>query len=166
MWELDHKEGWTLKHWCFWTMVLERTIKSHLDFKDIKPVSPKRNQPQIFIGRTDAEAEAPILWPPDVKRWIFRKRLWCWGRLMAGGEGEDRGWNVWMASLTQWTWVWVNSGSWWWTGKPSVLQSMGSQRFGHYWATELNWTSKNNFKGGLCENYGNDWSKWIQMELL
>ena len=68
------------------------------------------------------------------------KRLWCWEGLKAGGEGDDRGWDGWMASLTQWTWVWVGSGSWWWTGKPSVLQSMGSQRVGHDWETELNWT--------------------------
>ena len=66
------------------------------------------------------------------------KRLWCWEGLGAGGEGDDRGWDGWMASLTQWTWVWVNSGSWWWTGRPGVLQSMGSQRVGHDWATELN----------------------------
>ena len=67
------------------------------------------------------------------------KRLWCWERLRAGGEGDDRGGDGWMASLTQWTWVWVHSGSWWWTGRPGVLQFMGSQRVGHNWATELNW---------------------------
>ena len=67
------------------------------------------------------------------------KRLWCWEGLGAGGEGEDRGWHGWMASLTRWTWVWVNSGSWWWTGRPGVLRFMGSQRVGHDWATELNW---------------------------
>ena len=68
------------------------------------------------------------------------KRLWCWEGLGAGGEGNDRGWDGWMASLTQWTWVWVNSGSWWWTGRPGVLRFLGSQRVGHNWATELNWT--------------------------
>ena len=68
------------------------------------------------------------------------KRPWCWDRLRAGGEGDDWGWDGWMASLTQWTWVWVNSGSWWWTGRPGVLQSMGSQKIGHDWVTELNWT--------------------------
>ena len=68
------------------------------------------------------------------------KRLWCWEGLGAGGEGDDRGWDGWMASLTRWTWVWVNSGSWWWTGRPGVLWFMGSQRVGHDWATELNWT--------------------------
>ena len=68
------------------------------------------------------------------------KRPWCWERLRAGGEGDDRGWDGWMASPTQWTWVWVNSGSWWWTGRPGVLRFMGSQRVGHEQTTELNWT--------------------------
>ena len=68
------------------------------------------------------------------------KRPWCWEGLGAGGEGDDRGWDGWMASPTQWTWVWVNSRSWWWTGRPSVLRFMGSQRVGHNWATGLSWT--------------------------
>ena len=68
------------------------------------------------------------------------KRLWCWERLGAGGEGDNRGWDGWMASWTRWTWIWVNSRSWWWTGRPGVLRFMGSQRVGHYWGTELNWT--------------------------
>ena len=74
----------------------------------------------------------------ELIRW---KRLWCWEGLGAGGEGDVRGWDGWMASLTQWTWAWVNSGSWWWTGRPGVLQFKGSQRVGHDWATELNWTN-------------------------
>ena len=71
---------------------------------------------------------------------IYWKRLWCWEGLGAGGKGDDRGWDGWMASLTRWTWVWVNSGSWWWTGSPGVLRFVGLQRVGHDWATELNWT--------------------------
>ena len=71
------------------------------------------------------------------------KRPWCWEGLGAGGEGDDRGWDGWMASLTWWAWVWVNSGSWWWTRRPGVLRLMGSQRVGHDWATELNWTALN-----------------------
>ena len=82
-----------------------------------------------------AEAETPILWPPDAKNWLW-KRAWCWERLKAGGEGDDRGWDGWMASSTQWTWVWASSGGWWWTGRPGMLQSMGSQRVGH----ESDWT--------------------------
>ena len=68
------------------------------------------------------------------------EKLWCWEGLGTGGEGDDREWDGWMASLTRWTWVWVNSGSWWWTGRPGVLRFMGSQRVGHDWVTELNWT--------------------------
>ena len=136
MWELDYKESLAPKNWCFWTVVLEKTLESPLDYKEIQPVHPKGNQSWIFIGRTDAEAKTPVLWPPDSKNWLW-KRPWCWERLKAGGEEDDRGWDSWMASPTQWTWVWVNSRSWWWTRKPVVLQSMGSQRDGHDWVTEL-----------------------------
>ena len=79
-------------------------------------------------------------WCEELTHW---KRTWCWERLKAGGEGDDRGWDGWMASPTRWPWVWVSSGSWWWTGKPGVLQSMGSQRVGHDWATELKWNVQN-----------------------
>ena len=73
MWELNHKEGWVPKNWCFWTVLLEKTLESPLDCKEIRPVNPKENQPCIFIGRTDAKAEAPILWPPDAKSWLIGK---------------------------------------------------------------------------------------------
>ena len=136
MCELDHKESWVLKNWCLWTVVLEKTLESPLDCKEIQPVSPIENQSWIFIGRTDAEAETPIIWPPDVKNWHW-KRPWCWERLKAGGEGDDRAWDGWMASPAWWTWVWASFRSWWWTGKPGVLQFMGSQRVGHDWVTEL-----------------------------
>ena len=81
------------------------------------------------------------------------KRLWCWEGLGAGGEEDDRGWDGWMASLTQWTWIWVNSGSWWWTGRPGVLWFMGSQRVRHDWATELNWTDLKINKAGKDSTY-------------
>ena len=136
MWELDHKEIWALKNCCFWTVVLEKTLESLLDCKEIQAVHLKGNHSWIFIGRTDAEAETPVLWPPDVK--TLWKTPWCWQRLKVGGEGDDRGWDDWMASPMRWTWVWVSSGSWWWTGMPGVLQSMGSQRIGH--ERVLNWT--------------------------
>ena len=77
--------------------------------------------------------------------WRIDEKTWCWERLWAGGEGDDRGWDGWMASPTLWTWVWVNSGRWWWTGKPGMLQSMRSQRVKHTWATELNWTDAKNW---------------------
>ena len=75
--ELDHKESWVLKNWCFWTVVLERSLESPLDYKELKGVNCKANQSWIFIGRTEAETEAPILWPPDVKNWLIGKD-WCW----------------------------------------------------------------------------------------
>ena len=97
---------------------------------------PKGNQSWIFTGRTDVEAETQILWPPDAKSWLTGKDPDA-GK-DAGGEGDDRGWDGWMASPTRWTWAWVNSRSWWWTGRPGMLQSMGSQRVGYYWASKLN----------------------------
>ena len=109
MWELDHKESWASKNWCFLILVLEKTLESPLDCKEIKPVNTKGSQPWIFIGRTDADDEAPILWPPDAKNWLIGKDWW-WKRLKAGGEEGDRGWDGWMASLTRWTWIWANSG--------------------------------------------------------
>ena len=92
MWELDYKESWAPKNWCFWTVVLEKTLESALDCKEITPVHPKGNQSWIFIGRTDTEAETPILWPPDGKKLTHLKRPWCWERLKVGGEGDDSGW--------------------------------------------------------------------------
>ena len=122
--------------WLFWTVVLENTLESPLDCKEIQSVSAKGNKSWIFIGRTDAEAETPILWPPDVKNWLIWKdpdagKDW---RQEEKGTTEDE---MWMASPTQWTWVWVNSGSWWWTGRSGMLRFMGSQRVRHDWATEL-----------------------------
>ena len=110
MWELDHKEGWAPKNWCFWTVVLEKTVESLLDFKEIQPVHPKEKQLWIFIGRTDAEVETPVLWPPDAKNWLTGKDPDAgkdWRRVEKGMR--------------------VSSGSWWWTGRPAVLQSVGSQ---------------------------------------
>ena len=140
MWQLDYKESWAPENWCFWTVVLEKILESPLDCKEIQPVHPKGNQSWRFIGRTDIEAETPILWPPDMKNWLIWKDPDAWKDWRWEEKGIDRGWDGWMASQTQWTWVWVNSRSWWWTGRPGMLQSMGSQRDKHDWATELNWT--------------------------
>ena len=116
-------------------------LESTLDCKEFKTVDPKRNQCWTFIGRTDAEAEAPLAtWGEELTHW---NRLWCWEWLEAGGQGDYRGWDGWMASPTRWTWVWVSSRSWWWTRKPGVLQSMGFQRVATVeW---LNWTELNRF---------------------
>ena len=127
MWELDYKESWVLKNWCFWAMVLEKTLESPLDCKEIQPVYPKRRS---VLG---------VHWKDWCWRWNSKTlatwceelthltRSWCWERLKAGGEGANRGWDGWMASLIQWKWYWVDSESWWWTGKPGVLQFMESQ---------------------------------------
>ena len=131
------------EEWCFWTVVLEKSLESPLACKEIQPVHPKGDQSWVFIGRTDAEAETPILWPPDAKSWLIGKDPDA-GSLGAGGEGDDRGWDSWMASPTQWTWVWVNSRSWWWSGRPGMLQLMGSQRVENDWTTELTFTCQAN----------------------
>ena len=140
MWEFEHKESWVPKNWCFWTEVLEKTLESPLDCKEIQRVHPKGDQSWMFIGRTDVEAETPILWAPDVKNWHL-KRPWYQKRLRARGKGDDRGWDGWMASLTQWTWVWVNSGSWWWTGRPGCCSPWGRRELDM--TERLNWTELN-----------------------
>ena len=137
-WELDYKESWVPKNWCFWIVMLEKSLESPLDCKEIQLVHPKENQSWIFIGRTDAEAETPVLWPPDVKNWLIWKYPDAendWRQEENGMPEDEMG--GWMTSMTQWIWVWIGSGSWWWTGKPGVLQSMGSQID---MTEQLNWT--------------------------
>ena len=138
MWELDHKNSWAPKNWCFWTVVLEKTLESPLDSKEIQPVHPKGDQPWIFTGRTDAEAEIPILWQPDVKNWLIGKKTLMLGKT----EGRRRRGRQRMRCLDGITDLMGMSlsklGSWWWTGKPGMPQTMGSQRVEHDWETELN----------------------------
>ena len=141
VWMLDYKENWVLKNWCFWTVVLEKTLESPLDRKAMQPVSPTGNQYEYALER--------LCWswnPNTLATWLEElthlKRPWCLERLKARGVGDDRGWDGWMTLLTQWTWVWVNSGSRWWTGRPGMLQSMWSERIGHNWATELNYSKE------------------------
>ena len=170
MWELDHKESWAPKNWCFWTVVLEKTLESPLDCNEIQPVHSKGDQSRIIIGSTDVEADTPILWPTDAKKLTRLKRPWCWERLRVGGEGDDWGWDGWMASPTQWTWLLLDSRSCLWTGRPGMLQSMGSQRVGHDWETELNWLKceAEGFPGGTsgkesapqCRRHGFD--PWVR----
>ena len=121
---------------CFWTVVLEKTFESPLDCKEIQPVHPKGAQSWVFIGRTDVEAETPVLWPPHVKSWLIWKDPDA-GRDWGQEEKGTTGWDGCMASPTRWTWVWVDSGRWWWTGRSGMLWFMGSQRVGHNWVTEL-----------------------------
>ena len=133
MWELDYKQSWALENWCFWTVVLEKTLKSTLDSKEIQPAHPKGIDPEYSLQDWcwNWHSNTLATWCEEL---TYLKRPWCWERLKVGGEGDDRGWDGWMASLTQWRW--------WQTVRPGVLQSMGSQRVGHDWATELNWAVK------------------------
>ena len=133
VWESNYTESWVLKNWCFWTVVLEKTLESPLDCKEIQPVHPKGNQSWNIHWKGwywSWNSNTLATWCEELTR---LKRSWCRERLKAGGEGDNRGWDGWMASPTQWTWVWVNSRSWWWTGRPGVLQSMGSQRVRYDW---------------------------------
>ena len=137
IWELNYKESWALKNWCFWTVVLEeKTLQSPLDCKEIQSVHPKGNKSWIHWKDWCWSWNSNTLatWCKELTHW---NRPWCCERLKAGGEGDDRGWDGWMASPTQW--VWASCRSWWWTGLCDVLQSMGC-RVGHDWATELKWT--------------------------
>ena len=134
--------------------MLEKTLESPLDCKKIQPVYPKGDQSWVFIGRTDVEAETPILWPPDAKSWVIWKdpdagKDWSWEE-----KGKTTEWDGWMASPTQWAWVWVDSVSWWWTGRLGVLQPMGPQRVGHNWTelnSWLNWTER--IRSGLLSAF-------------
>ena len=114
MWELDYKESWALKNWCFWAVVLEKTLESPLDCKEIQPVHPKGNQSWIFIGRTDVEAETTKFWPPDEKSWLIWKdpdarKDWRW-KEKGTTKDEMVGWHHLLNGR-----VWINSGRWWWT---------------------------------------------------
>ena len=132
MWELDYKESWVVNNWWFWTVVLEKTLESPLDSKEISLEVHWKEWCWSWNSNPLAT------WHEEL---THLKRPWCWERLKAG-EGEDRGRDGLMASPTQWTWVWVNSRSWWWTERPAVLQSMGLQRVRHDCVTELNWFKK------------------------
>ena len=137
LWELDSKESWVPNNWCFWTVVWEKTLESPLDCKEIQPVHPKRDQSWVFIGRTNAEAETPILWPPHAKSWLIGKDSDAgrdWGQEEKGmTEDEMAGWHRWLDGLeSQWT-PGVGDGQ-------GGLRFMGLQRVEHDWMTERNWT--------------------------
>ena len=137
MWELDYKESWLPKNWCFWTVVLEKTLESPLNCKEIQPVHPKEISSEYSLEGLMLKLELQYFGH------LMRRTDSLEKTLMQGGIGGSRrrGWQRmrWLDSPSQWTWVWVDSGSWWWTGRPGVLQSMGSQRVRHDWATELYW---------------------------
>ena len=136
MWEMDCEESWVLKNWCFWTVVLEETLESPLDCKEIQPAHSEGDHLWDFFGRTDAKAETLVLWPPHVKSWFTGKDSDAgrdWGQEERVTTEDE------MAGLHHQLYgrVWVNSRSWWWTGRPGVLQFMGSQRVGHDLVTVL-----------------------------
>ena len=144
MWELDYKESWELKNWCFWTMVLEKTLENPLDCKEIQPV--KGNQ-SCFLKEISPEyhwkdwcwswnSNTLATWCEEL---THLKRPWRWERLRAGGEGDDRGWAGCMASPTRWTWVWASSRNWWWTGSLASCSLMGSDT-----TERLNWLTDPN----------------------
>ena len=136
MWELDHKESWALKNWCFWTVVSEKTLESPLDSKEIEPVHPKGNQSWISLEGLMLKLKLQYFGYLTQRIDSLEKTLML-GKIEGRRKGDDRGWHGWMAWPTQWTWVWASSRSWWWTGRPGMLQSMGSQRVGHDWVTKL-----------------------------
>ena len=154
MWEMDHKESWASKNRCFWTVVLEKILESPLDCKEIQPVHPKGNQSWVFIGRAAVEAETPIY----CEELAHLKRPWCWERSKAGGEGDDRGWDRWMASPSQWTWVWISSGIWWWTGRPGVLGSWSHK--------ELDMTERLNWSKKKCEGLFSSLSSFLGLNCM
>ena len=134
MWKLDHKESWAPKNWCFLSVVLEKALQGD-------PTSQSWRKSVLNIHWKDWcwswSSNTLATWCKE----LTQKRPWCWEIFKAGGERDDEGWDGWMASLTRCAWVGASIGSWWCTGKPGLLQSMGSQRGGHDWVTELTWNA-------------------------
>ena len=153
MWELNHKERWVPKNWCFWTMVLEKALKSPLDWRRLNQLVLKDINPECSLEWLMVKLKLQFYGPLMQKTDSFEKTLML--RTTEGREeGDDGGWDGWMAALTPWTWVWGSSGCWWWRGKPGMLQSMGWQGVGYDWAIQLNWTDFSLTRGpnisGFC----------------
>ena len=141
MGELDHKESWVPKDWCFWTVVLEKTLESPWTARKSNQSILKEISPEYSLEGLMLKLKLQYLGHLMQRNDSRENELppWCWERVKAGGEGDNREWDSWRASPTRWTWVWASSGSSWRTGKPAMLQSMGSQRVSHDWVSELNW---------------------------
>ena len=141
MWELDHKESWAPKNWCFWTVVLEKILRipwtaRRSNLSILKEISPEYWLEGLML-KLKLQYFGHLMWRTD----SLEKTL-VLGKIESRRRRGCRKWDGWMPSLAWWTWVWASSGSWWWTGKPGMLQSMGLQTVGHNWVTELNWTDK------------------------
>ena len=147
MWELDYKESWALENdafelWCWRRLLIFPWTARRSNQSILKEISPGCSLEGLMWSWN---SNPFATWCEEL---THLKRPWCWERLRAGGKGDNRGWDGWIASLNQWTWVWVDSGVWWWTGRPGLLRFMGSPRVGHDWVTELNWT-----EGSECPTY-------------
>ena len=132
-WTIKKTECWRIdafELWCWWRLLRVPWTARRSNQSILKEISPGISLEGMML-KLKLQYFGHLM-----RSWLIGKD-WCWKGLWAGGEGDDRGWDGWMASLTRWTWVWVNSGSWWWTGRPGVLRFMGSQRVGHDWVTEL-----------------------------
>ena len=156
MWELNYKEAWALKNWCFW-MCYRRLLRVPWTARRsniLKEISPEYSLEGLML-KLKLQYFGHLTWRTD----LYEETLML-GKIEAGGEGDDRGWDGWMASPTQWSWVWVSSRSWWWTGRPVMLRFMGSQRVRDDWETELNWNwATNTFHLHLGLFY-NDLHNW------
>ena len=139
-WTIKKVEHWRIdafELWCWKRLFTVPWTARRSNQSILKEINPEYSLEGLML-KLKIQYFGYLMWRAD-----SFERFWFWERLRAGEEGDNRGWDGWMASLTQWTWVWVNSGSWWWTGRPGVLRFMGLQRVGHDWATELNWTELN-----------------------
>ena len=152
----EHRGIDAFELWC-WKRLLRVPWTARRSNQSILKISPGCSLVGLIL-----KLKLPILWPPDAKNWLL-KRPWCWERLRAG-EGDDRGWDGWMASPTQWTRFWIDSRSWWWTGRPGVLQFMGLQRVGHDWVTELNWTEHTHKPSNTDEHLSTPWRVCLRMK--
>ena len=140
-WTIKKAESWRIdafELWCWRRLLGVPWTARRSNQSILKEISPEYSLEGLMLK---LKLQTLATWCEELTHW---KRPWCWERLKAGGEGDNWGWDGWMASPTQWTWVWVNFGSWWYTGRPGVLQSLGSQRVRHDWTTELNWQPQTN----------------------
>ena len=139
--ELNYKESWVPKNWCFWTVVWRRLLRVRWTARGSKQSTLKEMSPGCSLEglmlKLKLQYFGHLMWRAD-----SLENILMLGKIKAGGEWDDRGRDGWMASSSQWTWVWVNSESWWWTGRPGLLRFMGSQRIRRDWATEVNWRLK------------------------